>query len=196
MKERGILFKGEMVRAILDGRKTQTRRVVTPQPVRRPIPCHWSGTGWALEGLPNDRGIKGCSCHPVKSPPYGQTSDRLWVRETWAQDDDDILYYRADSKKWTPGKWTPSIHMPRWASRTTLAIITVRVERLQDISEGDIVAEGVPMRKTAGMFAEDERLEYLLEDFINLWDSIAKPGEQWDDNPWVWVYEFKKLEAD
>lgn len=146
IKERPIIFSGEMVRVILDGRKTQTRRVMKPQP---PEWCtekfgytmftpegHISGRGW-YEG---QRAEKFFKC------PYGKVGDRLWVREAWHGVHEDnqfqIYNYRADCPDSENYKWKPSIHMPRWASRILLEVTGVRAERVQDISESDAKAEG------------------------------------------------------
>lgn len=192
MKERPILFSGPMVRAILEGRKTQTRRVVKPQPdyVCQLEKMPFTGQHW-------DKRIK---CH------YGQPGDRLWVRETWAKPFDvpdaklqGRLTYRSDFRE-SPVlgtvrsdgamadrvKWKPSIHMPRWASRITLEITGVRVERLQDISEQDAIAEGVQhsLHLQGGRFAR--------ENFAHLWWTI-NGDDSWEQNPWVWVVEFKRV---
>lgn len=176
MKERPILFSGEMVRAILEGRKTMTRRVIKPF-----VPI-----------------IDFC--------PYGKTSDRLWVRETFAHVSSWSHYnrlapnskwlYRAD-KEWPVSRWKPSIFMPRLASRITLEITGVRVEQVRDISENDASAEGLqdwypdPQKPNpypnGGPYTNIQR-------FAALWDSINKKrGYGWDSNPWVWVIEFKRI---
>jgi len=173
MKERPILFIREMVRAILDGRKTQTRRVMKPQPTS----C---GEG-VLRQL-----ITECC--------YGYIGDRLWVREDWnmVENDkgNDCLQYLADidPSEWAMyGPWEPSIDMPRCASRIDLEIIGVRVERLQDISEDDVHAEGCYFMTTGR--------EHAQKWFRNLWDSInTKRCYGWDANPWVWVIEFRKID--
>jgi hypothetical protein len=194
-----------MVRAILEGRKTQTRRIVKPQPIGRlwnpPVepPC-----------LQDDSG----RFHPC---PYGQRGDRLWVREAWGLDaytgdlqfsikyragGDSYVTERNGSDEWVPiyqryidgcglddkwDRWRPSIHMPRWASRITLEVTGVRAERLQDISEDDAKAEGVePLARQIGT-------DYRGA-FQNLWDSINKDRTPWDSNPWVWVVEFRRVE--
>jgi len=156
MKERPILFSAPMVRAILAGTKTQTRRVVKPQPLK-PDPSHpsyfpfqpddwvWSANSWSSTISNSPEGPAGWSRHC----PYGQPGDRLWVRETFYHDPEDSLtLYRADGgfdgDQWDAGyKWHPSIHMPRLISRITLKITDVRVQRLQAISEADALAEGV-----------------------------------------------------
>lgn len=180
-----------MVRAILDGRKTQTRRVV------KKIPCAcgvWDPTetpaiderGHYMEG---HSGVWWCECclsDPIKCP-YGKPGDRLWVRETWGRlDINGTVEYRADENPKSVGVWRPSIHMPRWASRITLEITGIRVERLQDISEDDARAEGV----TAIPLPGGKRC-YVAE-FSNLWESINGDGS-WNLNPWVWVVEFRKF---
>jgi hypothetical protein len=189
MKERPILFSGAMVRAILEGRKTQTRRLAKYIP--------------AL-GRPEDWCHKfGCGFDPIAGNvdywcPYGQIGDRLWVRETWAigDRDNDVLYaadpsWNVDGVAVPPpvnkgtvhaGNWRPSIHMPRWASRIALEVTGVRVERLNMITAGDAEAEGVDA-STCGN----------IEEYQRLWDSInTKRGYEWAKNPWVWVVEFRK----
>lgn len=185
-KERPILFSGPMVRAILEGRKTQTRRVVNHQsyfPANRQT--------WPLDA--NGLGAPGAiSC------PYGNPGQRLWVRETWQPGPDDSVAYRA-SDDMNHNQWKPSIFMPRWASRITLEVTDVRVERVQAISRLDIVAEGWPhderqalqiAQVIAGL--DDEVIDDAsIEWFADLWDSInAKRGYSWESNPWVWVITF------
>lgn len=198
MKERPILMSAPMVRAILAGTKTQTRRVVKPQPriLAGELLC------WKDDALTDDQ-MAACS-------PYGQPGDRLWVRETFsgpwcmeAQDgiaaappskwgESSEIWYWADGEP-TYGDWTrprPSIHMPRWASRITLEVTGVRVERLQDISTSDAEAEGWP-----GPDAENSiSSTYPIAWYSKLWEEINGPGS-WTANPWVWVVEFKRLEA-
>lgn len=186
MKERPIIFKAEMVRAIIDGTKTQTRRVVKPAKDRNGSGCNLAPC--EIAGDVNGGDYSLC--------PYGQPGDRLWVREThgfWPSADserrEDGVIYRATDDDWECRMfdWRPSIHMPRWASRITLEITSVRVERLQDISEADAVAEGVKntLHLQGGRFAN--------ENFAHLWWVIHGDGA-WESNPWVWVIEFKKLE--
>jgi hypothetical protein len=204
--ERPILFSGSMVRAILAGEKTQTRRVIKPQP---PQDLTWGG--WIVSTTGDNKEI-GCAewddfdrglvtkSHTVRCP-YGQPGDRLWVRETWATGwfangtpprdlpKETRVYYRA-----TPGpvredhyKWRPSIHMPRWASRITLEVTGIRAERLQAITEPDAVAEGVPV-------ITDPECPPPAFRFRALWDSInAQRGFAWGGDPWVWVVEFRKV---
>jgi hypothetical protein len=213
MKERPILFSGEMVRAILEGRKTRTRRVIKPGKYFR-TQCKWYGPhpngGWwgvdMPDGItPNQYGVlagneMGFPC------PYGVQGDRLWVRETWrpcecqrcnANFSHGALpiheaEYRSDGND--PHGWRPSIHMPRWASRITLEVVKVRVERVQEISLNDCESEG-------SGYCLNGNYEFSLKDevpyhanFRRLWDSInAKRGYGWDVNPWVWVVEFKVI---
>lgn len=180
MKERPILFSGPMVRAILDGRKTQTRRIVKPQPTNDYVtfmPLSSELVGVTKHGGPIDnRGWLHC--------PYGKTGDRLWVRETWCPDVEPYTFrYKADGGE-PLERWRPSIHMPRWASRITLEVVSVRVERLQDISEEDALAEGITLV---------ERGTSPVDQFNKLWESINGPGS-WEANPWVWVVSFKRIE--
>ena len=219
MKERPIIFSAPMVRAILAGTKTQTRRVVKGAPHDwAPVqPQAYSPTvidrrgdeqpGPAAYGAGNADGECWIRC------PYGQPGTTLWVREAWARDDEDgCLMYRADvgremyADAWEQGRiegvpryrWRPSIHMPRWASRITLEITSVRVERLQDISEADAAAEGVTPKWEPGFSG---RLMEALGGFsfrpaasayAELWESLHGPGA-WDANPWVWVVEFQRI---
>lgn len=210
MKERPILFSGPMVRAILEGRKSQTRRIVKPQPPER-----WAkheptadGERWAYQ-LPS------LDWHTVKCP-YGKPGDRLWVRETFAYLDDlrtkdpgtgalaDRAFFRADHATGlthddNPAedlKWRPSIFMPRNLSRITLQITNVRVERLQEITFSDIRAEGksCPQHDFDSGFCASE-CAALRNEWATGWDKIngKRKGCDWNSNPWVWVVEFKKL---
>lgn len=193
MKERGMIFNAEMVRAILDGRKTQTRRVMKPQPEQCPRGGHWwpSNVFKTMLHVENEMqngeggwgGLVGDAC------PFGKPGDRIWVRETFG-DCGVRLVYRADTDdgaRCKVNRWTPSIHMPRWASRILLEITDVRVERLNDISECDAKAEGAPTECT------------LIGDkhypgFRSLWKSIYG-DDSWQANSWVWVIEFKRIEG-
>ena len=193
-----ILFSGEMVRAILDGRKTQTRRVIKPQPafVANYYESGKKRTAWS--GGSSDPKLLKC--------PYGQTGDLLWVRETWASHKymDDTkpsdftagaqmlpVWYRADNVQSDErGNWRPSIFMPRWASRITLRVAGVSVDRVQDMSDEDCINEGMWMYSPNNAGPAPEILS--RGDFAELWDSInAKRGYAWDSNPWVWVVEFE-----
>lgn len=195
MKERPILFSGPMVRAVLDGKKTQTRRVVKPEVT----------TAMALGHIESE----------WEACPYArQPGERLWVRETWALEDcgadgkrviwqadraaawvmpgdklGEVFYLPSD---YHPPRWRPSIHMPRWASRLTLEVTEVRVQRLQDISEEDARAEGVE----AAPFCKVGRppgMEHI-EAFEDLWQAIngERPGCSWEANPWVWAVTFQR----
>ena len=204
VKERPILFSGPMVRAILEGRTTQTRRVIKPKHEffvddghdginRVYYPCYVTGEPEPQEIL----------C------PYGSVGERLWVRETWAvvpkvsddgpkhkaKGDGTGATWRADWNGNPSGfPWKPSIHMPRWASRITLEVTGVRVERLNDISEADAYSEGVTIPshyKFASNGRPNDRNEARVT-FETLWESINGP-ESWPLNPWVWVVEFKRI---
>lgn len=207
MKERPILFSATMVRALLDSSKTQTRRVVKPQPPDTTIGITtwyhpdprthfyaWTDNGEGDVELANEGWCKPC--------PYGQPGDRLWVREAWSthacfdsRSPSSMpglrsFHYWADGDRNT-GKKRPSIHMPRWASRITLEIVSVRVERLQDISEADCWAEGIHEVRSAGDDHGDLRGS-VRQDYKALWESINGDGS-WDENPWVWAVEFKRI---
>jgi hypothetical protein len=183
MKERPILMSAPMVRAILAGTKVQTRRALKQVQVRS-----------AAMPEPEWRSV-----HTLC--PYGQPGDRLWVREAWSRDEEDgALFYRADvgtgneADDWQRNiddgasgyRWKPSIHMFRWASRILLDVTAVRVERLQDISNQDSLAEGIYPTST-GLYPGSPRAAYQ-----KLWEQINGPGS-WDANPWVWVIEFKRV---
>lgn len=188
MKERPILFSAPMVRALLAGTKTQTRRVVKKLPWFDP-----PGNRWYIP-----LGQRSFKCdaereawqHMPKCCPYGQPGDRLWVRETF-MDLGACYLYRADAGAEAeralaaPGQpWKPAIHMPRAASRISLEVTGVRVERLQDISEADVQAEGCTGSPLG--HAADAML------YPKLWDSINGPGA-WERNPFVWVVEFRRI---
>ena len=200
MKERGILFSAPMVRAILAGTKTQTRRIVK----HRGEMDQRDGGGWwpyRMSWSPGDPdGSEWMPC------PYGQPGDRLWVRETWAhvpitayrcsegvqqtanpKDPDMAAVYAAGWDRSSPGRWRPSIHMPRWASRITLEITSVRVERLQEISQGDARAEGCD--------GSSNSMGSAFTEYVALWAKIngTEGPVSWDANPWVWVVEFKRV---
>ena len=205
MRERPILFNGDMVRAILDGRKTQTRRVVKLQPFTTPLKdgeCYTEDEFRRIVLSDISR--------------FGTIGDRLWVRETWglmayhdttdwcrdsikglSEADCRERYLVEHAANWNlPNEsafWRPSIHMPRWASRITLEITGVRVERLNDISEKDAKAEGVIPVEYEGMEHPDNpwmSAQAHRDAFRDLWQSIYG---NWDANPWVWVYEFRKM---
>ena len=208
--EKPILFSGEMVKAILDGRKTQTRRVMKPQPL------FYTGRKYIV---PDDAPKKWHDCDDIFAAgfcPYGQPDDILYVRETWADlrgmgfgndpqtDNPWNFAYAADIKPGSDSdrirkeygvKWKPNIHMPREAARLFLRVKSVRVERVQDISEDDARAEGCSAGYEThgdGKFEDVTEYEWTAkEEFADLWNSIyAKRGFGWDINPWVWVVEF------
>lgn len=200
-QKRPILFSGSMVRAILDGTKTQTRRVISPV-------------------QPRDDGLWPAGRDPVPDCPFGAPGDRLWVRETFGLtlehddngeptnarrvlDGDGVphwVVYRADHPNWVwtdgdgyagPSLWRPSIHMPRWASRLMLEVASVRVERLHDISEEDARAEGVEPT-----VIDDGAVLHRYparRHFQALWENINGPGS-WERNDWCWVVGFRRVE--
>lgn len=190
-----MIFNAEMVRALLDGRKTQTRRIIKDCTVGRDPISKFIKIGKKFIG-----------CYPEDVPelireccPYGVPGDRIWVRETWAEagaSAPDLKLYRANYPEHVPSiyenvppaeeiRWTPSIHMPRTASRILLEITDVRVERLRSMSQDDARAKGV--------IAASGPMEAGLA-FRELWDSIYGE-ESWKANPWVWVIEFKRVEG-
>jgi hypothetical protein len=194
MKERPILFSGPMVRAILDGRKTMTRRVVR---LSAGEIAHEGGDG-SLHAVANTTG--GCCVERVIQCPYGVPGDLLWVRETWATteqagvhpSDAEILYRATDPDwvTWDGWRWRPSIFMPRWASRLKLRITSVSVERVQEITEEDAMREGV----NAESVSTQPGIYSYRAPFAALWDDInAKRGFGWDANPWVWVVGFEQV---
>ncbi|HCL5249752.1 TPA: hypothetical protein N2F69_004607 [Salmonella enterica] len=208
-----MIFNGEMVRAILDGRKTQTRRIMKNQPAgdypETPALIRNVGTGFQWHGLYGESSIFNC--------PLGSIGERIWVRETYQGplfdyeqmesyledsskfEKPDFCVYRADGN---PAPefydaddnlhcgWRPSIHMPRWASRITLEITDVRVERLNAISEEDAQAEGV---QPACYEITPPEAAYRVS-FGEVWRGIYGE-ESWSANPWVWVIEFKRVEG-
>jgi hypothetical protein len=243
IKERPILFSAPMVRAILDGSKTQTRRIVKRQPgpsccieegYEGESPFVYSQLGGYGPGYEVDETRTPCKC------PFGAPGDRLWVREAFRQFDEQgvtprecsssgeeewwsqqYVAYRATPRKGLRvypdranvtfldestdlshdsnlhGPWKPSIHMPRWASRIPLEIVSIRVERLNDISEEDAKAEGIEgtwehQYISQGVNASGKPIARVA--FAALWGSINGPGS-WDANPWVWVVEFKRVEG-
>ncbi|EMG5738639.1 morphogenetic protein [Yersinia enterocolitica] len=193
MNEKPILFNAEMVNAILSGRKTQTRRIISEKTLHLFGVAAGAGECHPLE-LCDERS----QSYYLEFCPLGKSGDQLWVRETWArynidQTSHDMAYRATTPADWPKeGLWRPSIHMPRWASRIDLLITGVRVERLNDISEQDARAEGVK----AWRGPAEELVGGKLA-FFELWDSIygQKEGENWQANPWVWVIEFERMEA-
>lgn len=239
MTERPILFSGPMVRAILAGKKTQTRRPLKPQPpsvdavqrlagdgyhlfqpVREDL-AYWGVAGpvWAVR---EEAGVASWRC------PYGAPGDRLWVRETWQQmptgpcrageatgrpnwpgvgerphvpsrwNPECSIVYRADGE--IPDRWRPGIHMPRWASRLSLEVTGVRVERLDAITEEDARAEGMAfdgrwwLGGTHHIKGTPRCLATAREALLDRWDGMYGGGDyERDANPWVWVVEFRRL---
>lgn len=203
MTERGILFSAPMVRALLAGTKTQTRRLVRDQSV----------PGRTLTGFRQHHGRE--HGYEPRTCPYGARGDRLWVRETWRITDDiagrDVMEYRAggtrmvvDGPAIAHGEhqitsvavpWRPSIFMPRWASRITLRVTAVRVERLQDISEDDAKAEGVVAGEPMPALVNGKRGEVRAfthrDQYALLWNAINGKRAPWASNPWVWVVMFE-----
>jgi hypothetical protein len=221
MKERGMLFSKPMVLALLDGSKTQTRRLVKPQPTID-AQGNFCWNGWNF-----GQTFEGPRIQSIASPlpgsitkkvhcPYGKPGERLWVRETFAEVgnvDPGYLIYRASDymeqvRKYrfdtflpeSKVRWTPSIHMPRRASRIDLEITSVRVERLQDISEEDALAEGIqpisesdgPNYFTANIDGWNLNFSTALGAYQMLWEWINGAGS-WDKNPWLWVVEFTRI---
>lgn len=201
-----ILFNTEMVRAILDGRKTCTRRLVKPQPKSKlcytfagsdsntwGYPNRTAHEIWGEEfKLPND--ITEEELSKRWNPPY-HTDDILYVRETWKKAPNGYYYYEDWQKDDIADvtKWKPSIHMPKEAARIWLKVTDVRVERLQDITSEQICKEGVEVEEPYVLNGEEKRYA-----FSSLWNSTVKKSDLdrygWDANPWVWVIEFERCE--
>ncbi len=211
MSERGIIFSGEMVRAILDGRKTMTRRIVKPQPdksIMRPVPGQYF----------------------QKPCPYGQAGDRLYCKETWQVDAPrdgtwcDTMFYgdRCSPLDWIPERyrkpehclyratwdgvdnlwWRSSRFMPKWASRIWLELTGVRPERLQDITREDAQAEGITEYLCEMGLPGTEEADDLwrnrtsIENFAALWDSINGERSPWERNDWVWALSFRRIDKE
>lgn len=197
MKERPIIFSAPMVKAILEGRKSMTRRIVKPQPEYRESKSllgHYAtwANGWNID---DPIGLKAF----VDGCPYGGPGDRLWVKETFMGTKDCLSYRATDPRQVIEfgfDRWTPSIYMPRWASRITLEIVSVRVERVKEISEEDADKEGFggdfPHRIFPELFNPDCGHLSMQECFAALWESIHGPGS-WERNDWVWVIEFRRV---
>ena len=208
-----ILFTGEMISANLEGRKTQTRRVVMPQPSEEWTPHSWGDVHKLVNGEPdpdkvigwgpsNDDGSEAHRC------PYGKPGDVLWARETWARGPGgsrEYVYLATVKDGHHPPAWKPSIYMPKWACRLWCRIESIRVERVQDISEEDAAAEGVAVPWVGGAWpwiakistpwrfiGQADNSPKLL--YSHLWDSInAKRGFGWKANPWVWAIKYTVL---
>lgn len=184
MTERGILFSAPMVRALLEDRKTQTRRPMKPQPWKNSVgQWLWGKNHIAFWPEISNYGPLPSMC------PCGKVGDRIWVRETFRTADGGTIYYRSDHPH-DEGPWTPSIHMPRRASRITLEITDVRVQRVQNISGDDCVAEGIVV--TDAMRHNEGRYEW--GEFGRQWESIYGLGS-WERNDWVWALTFKVVKA-
>lgn len=213
MKEYPILYSTPMIQAKLAGRKTQTRRIIKVQPEEQLHPCGSSKWYWSTN--PSDLKIPYVKC------PYGQIGDLIWARESWAYAEDEFgnhssttngdcfgkFLYKANGDD-NHDRWKPSIHMPKEASRIWERITDIRVERLQDISEGDAIAEGIqPLLASGAQLATHGRLykhytehqEGLfgtglkpVKSYQTLWESINGDGS-WDLSPWVWVIETEIL---
>jgi hypothetical protein len=202
-RERPILFSAPMIRALLDGTKSQTRRHLKLQPdTQHDGEPYWYVGGYRVWGyrpptvVPLRAGGNPLPC------PYGGLGDKLWVREAWRTDprfdylpprDLDpavapIQYEAGPHADVLGGKLRPSMFMPRWASRITLEITNVRVERLQDISDTDALFEGVCRVETPTGFGG------YAEAYRALWEQINGPGA-WAANPWVWAVSFKRVSA-
>lgn len=220
MKDHPILFTGEMVRAILDGRKTQTRRVIKPQPEYRDGYRYWWKGDWDTRGGPcagvcthgsPGNGEATWTLEEMKDySPYGVPGDLLWVKETWKSNgsypDNGVTYieYRAGGRWERPNnewakylkadkKWRPSIFMPKWACRLWLKVKSVRVERVQEIRQADVLSEGVESYQIDKFRPHFHRDDCPGLAFREVWDSInAKRGFGWDMNPFVWVVEFER----
>lgn len=239
MRERPILFSTPMVQAILVGRKTVTRRVLKPQPDSDggpPLATGWFHPETADGGPgPHTFGVYGVDWH-VRCP-YGAPNDRLWVRETFAPvnahghkcaaRDAAFVVLRDGAQQYRDGmpipalpkyapdafdgiEWRPSIHMPRWASRITLEVVSVRVERLQEITEEDARAEGLDWAspqpfgerwddddredpREVGYAVVGESSGFARDNFRRLWDQINGKRAPWESNPWVWRVEFRRV---
>lgn len=215
MKESPILFSGPMVRAILEDRKTQTRRIVKPQPeVRGNLIRLPKQVGFSLI----EKTARHVDATTLKESaelycPYGAPGDRLWVRECFAYypgslpEEREVLYregHESFPNGWPSYRgpigdcavWRPSIHMPRWASRLLLEIVSIRVERLQEITEADAESEQDRsdfLEWAHAVAPSGSKIETAKESFQKLWESINGPGS-WEQNPWVWVVEFKRIE--
>jgi hypothetical protein len=240
MKHRPILFSTPMVQAIMGGNKTQTRRVVKPQPTG--LPCGKCVSSTDKEDIGTYGFADGERITASIKCPYGQIGDVLWVREAWRliswdfEDGSAFIDYKEgmpiwidldeDGEEWLLNQvellekkgcisaesmdedghyqvlkhfpWKPSIHMPKAAARIFLRITDIRVERLQDISEEDAIAEGIGNAENGRMgykdyLDSDSATFHAKQSFESLWQSI-NGAESWDENPWVWVITFESIE--
>lgn len=206
MTERPILFNGAMVRAVLAGTKTQTRRIW-----KMPRSCSWyAALGGEQEGHIQDDEGPWCGSVDEVRCPYGRPGERLWVRETWNRFEPwQGFSYAADHEGFGIGpdddpdhvpehavRWKPSIHMPRAASRILLEVTEVRVERLQDISEADALAEGIQQLQDGFGLADGSHFHAAdpRQSYFSLWEAINGPGSV-EANPWVWAVSFRRIEG-
>ena len=218
MKEHPLLMNGPLVRATLEGRKTQTRRPIKPQPDDDIVDVEYDAIADLWLGNTQEDNDLGYTSSWAARCPLGKAGDRLWVRETFqawrkvghesdewepicvkAASFGDTIEYRATSK--STGPWTPSIHMPRWACRLVLPLVSVRVERVQDITEEDAKAEGVEPVLMRGIGSYPEWMRPTMREvgghqkaFELLWKQIYGDA-LWDANPWVWVAEWDHIEV-
>jgi hypothetical protein len=204
-KESPIIFNTEMVRAITEGRKTQTRRVIKKQADETVDKIERAAI---LDGTNRERFMYqnyGEERAEAISCPYGQKGDLIWVRESFCQPDDTLLYfYKSESSDPGAIKWKTSIHMPKNAARIWLRVKDVRIERVKGISEADAIAEGIEkvgeitqnFKKVMNYYKHytDKTVDgaYPIDSFRSLWHSIIGP-ESWEANPWIWVIEFEVL---
>jgi hypothetical protein len=239
MRELPILFSGPLVRALLAGTKTQTRRLLKPQlPEIRPgygrvglyearaakTNPFWADfpeREWLVSGSVGEARQAMGGTLPRWMCPYGTAGDRLWVRETWRSvgwrpENGHLIEYAADgAKRWCeapedvlsvdvydeahPDRWRPSVFLFRWASRLTLEVTSIRVQRLQDISEDDARAEGITWEPGTPWTCSEARgtTSAYRSLFADLWDRIngKRDGASWDANPWVWAVTFRRVPA-
>ncbi len=202
-----ILFNTEMVQAILEGRKTVTRRIIKPQPVLEGGFWKLGGAGWSN----NIKTVYPIPCHSLYNKAPYKPGDILYTRETWREqpvgEDGHIeIEYKADFNEgelacygrrggWAPRNWEPSIHMPKELARIFLKVTDVRVERLQDIDINGVIEEGIKATGPLTWTCVD-----FLETFEELWNTTIKKQDLdqygWDANPWVWVIEFERVEVE
>lgn len=196
MRERPILFSGPMVRAILEGRKTQTRRVLMPQPVVERIESFGPSWAWRKD---EKHWFSGVTEKQLRAPyglvascpsPY-QVGVRLWVRETWGRCDRDQVIYRADNIE-TLAKERQWVTMR--AARLNLEVAAVHAERVQEITEADALAEGIAPTEANTFEIEDTEFQDARSAYAYLWQGINGKRAPWESNPWVWVVSFKRLE--
>lgn len=195
MKEHGIIFQDENVRAILDGKKTQTRRIVKPQLKHGKHGWQWPSA--RAQSMVEPRDMNGLS-------PYGAKGDRMWVRETWQRDNDRIVFRATLDPKIDFVKWRSPLHLARADARLTLAISEVRIQRVQETTEEDARAEGVPpfferydrIGKDQRIACGDEENFLAIEQphrasYAVMWDEINGDRALWSANPWVWAITFE-----